>query len=233
LWFNGDYKEDIRPIDETRSALEQFANISVEPTGVERFISKYGLLRWGWTREGQREGVLARDDIKDFTFSLEQFAESQREFVDQWALASSIRTDKLRRVAEWLAGNLGPQPMTSSVDNWMDVWKLAQPKLGMKIAVGRHLNSGVEVELALGDLWQGLCWMLLEKLTERSGIVRVCENESCEGRKYFIAIRAAQKHCDAHCAKLVADRNSARRRRAKDRRLKLKGVLENAKTKKA
>jgi len=81
------------------------------------------------------------------------------------------------------------------------MWKLTQPRLGLRVEAGEE--NGIRVQFVVGDLWQALCWRLLEKLTEENGLIRVCKNPLCKLQKYFVGKR---KYCDPICGKLVADR---------------------------
>lgn len=209
----GRFREQIRPLDSIPNALEWFVALSqFEVKSVGKFLSKYGLLRWNWTHAGWTGDQSSTSS--QFYFSIRDFRDSHHEFQKHWILASKRGRNNRATVCEWLCEQLAPRSKDVAASQWPEMWKLTQPRLAMRVEAGA--KSGIAVQLIAGDLWQALCWALLENLTEENGLIRVCKNPLCKGQKYFVG-RA--KYCDPRCGKLVADRKSARKiRRQKKRR---------------
>lgn len=218
--FLGSYKTKEVPFEVSkfprayRSALESFANQPFDQDEeISTFTKEFGLLRWNWTHEGH--GGSQRDQ---FYFPVGAFRELQKQFRNFWALAGNRR--KVREVTGWLCIQLAPESNVNDVEKPEEMWKLSQPRMGFRV-VQDQVSGGIAVRLLVGDLWQALCFELLEKLGERQGQIRICKNEYCKNVKFFVARSRKQKaFCSPECAKLTADRDFVRKKRARLRRHK-------------
>lgn len=208
-WLVGSYREDVKPIEEIPQALSRFVNLVAEGAAIGSFTRDYGLLRWGWAH-GAYESL---SEVNQFYLPLDQFTQSQAELRGFWRqLSCRRRRQGLAQFTEWVTPQLASETHVKSVESPEELWKVAQPKLGMQVTVND--KGALETRLVAGDLWQALCWMLLERLATRTNALRVCQNEKCPNEPYFVATRRGQKYCNAGCSKLVADREYARRKRA-------------------
>lgn len=208
-WLVGSYREDVKPIEEIPQALGRFVNLGSEATAIGSFTRDYGLLHWGWAHRAH--GSLS--DANQFYLPLEQFTRSQAGLRSFWKqLSCRQRRVALAQFTEWVTPQLASETRVKSVENPEELWKTAQPKLGMQVTMND--KRALETRLVAGDLWQALCWMLLERLATRTNALRLCQNHKCPNEPYFVATRRGQKYCNAGCSKLVADREYARRKRA-------------------
>lgn len=215
-WFAGSFASEEIPLEGLRfpkayrSAAEWFANLTFkEEDEILSFTRECGLLRWNWTHEGQ--GGSPQDQ---FYFQANSFRELQAQFQQYWKLATVRRTAK--DVTVWLCRQLAPESNITDVEKPEDLWKLSQPRMGFKI---EPISGAIGVRLVVGDLWQALCFAVLELLGKRYGQIRVCKNELCDDLKFFIAhSKKRTDFCSAECAKRTSDRNYMRRKRARLRR---------------
>ncbi len=207
--------EDLQHAKSFKSALEWFANLPADPSveDIQAFTKKHGLLRWNWTHEGHSGGP----GFDAFYLPLAAFTESQRQFREQWAAASTGKRSAIESAEKWLSAQLAaaPQVASSLSVEASEMWNLTQPRMALEATTK---GKGVEVRLVLGDLWQALCCALLEKLGAQHGLVRMCKNDRCKGAKYFISTHGRQRFCDNGCAKAKAGREHMRRKRARLRR---------------
>lgn len=212
-WLVGVYRETVRPIDEISNALSRFLNLEPECGVIASFTREYGLLHWGYTHEG----VSGDSESRQFYIPLDDFRQDQKVVRGFWqSRPGKGRMQALAQFTEWLTEQLAPSQ--KSVRSMTELWKAARPELRMQV---KTLKSGaLETQLVAGDLWQALCWMLLDKLAVRTNALGICRNENCKNERYFVVTRRGQKYCGADCSKLVADREYARRRRAKEARRK-------------
>jgi hypothetical protein len=198
-----------------RSAVEWFVNIepNTDQPEIERFTQTYGLLRWNWTHEGQGGGA-----SDQFEMPVSAFKESQQQLREHWERAKDPRAR--RAVVQWLSQQLGKESPVRQVHSAEQMWKLSQPRIGIKIDIGlAGKDSGIEINLVLGDLWQAMCCELLDLLVRRHGAIRVCSNDLCK-QPYFIPRGKQKKFCSQECGKRASDRNSVRERRSKLKREK-------------
>lgn len=196
-----------------KSVAEWFVNLETDDGigEIEKFIRRYGLLRWNWTHQGQGGG----SKVPQFDMPLSAFRESQAEMRQHWASAKS-RKEKTASITQWLSTQLARESAVDEVPTPDQMWKLSQPQISLQVN-DRKDKAGIHVQLVLGDLWQAMCCQLLNVLTEQNGSARVCANDRCTVSPYFVSKRE-KKFCCHECAKQVSDRNYARAKRARLKR---------------
>jgi hypothetical protein len=226
----GSFRSDLHSLDDIRhhqafgTVAEWFANLSrnsgegLKREDIEAFTREHGLLRWNWTHEGWGGSEYDR-----FYLPVHAFKSDHEAFLQNWRMASRGVKKAIKTVCEWLGVQLRAESQISNSQDIeaSDAWKLHQPRLALEVGSNPQQRGALEVRLIFGDLWQALCSELLDKLIRQHGSIHVCDNDPCpSGQTYFIAKDPRQKYCTHYCAKLVADRKHARRKRVALRRQK-------------
>ena len=212
--IGGWWRSRLIEIEKMPHMLERFLACASEEGTIRAYTQRHGVLRFRWIM-----GTY-------FEFTPGDWVSLQEELRHQWASATN---GQVSSVLKWIEGQLTleQKEVEDAFEPYVRYSEMTSPALtlGLWIRAVRG-SSGIECRTVAGDLWQGLCLSLLEKLQEHHGSFRICANTSCKGQKYFIATRHDQKCCDASCSKLVADRNYWNKR-GKDLRQKSRKEEKN------
>ena len=174
-------KQKVEIFSRAARVLEDFANTSGSPEGIQRFTRDYGVLKRADREHHYIQGTSVSIPGDRFLIHCDEWREAQQEFR-----------------ANWQAGRNGGQELAQRLS--ASIAPRAYDDLVVKARV-KWSRRGFQLELQPDDLWRALSLAFIG-FSDRT---RKCQNPTCVA-PYFLATRRDQRYCSEKCARLVANR---------------------------